>query len=297
MNAPMITDAAMPGLATALSPGALARDLSDAVSAATSGEWSIPELDIVRLRYRRGQRAILQVDLALEGPQGLMRAPGSVWFFAGGKAAKKAASAPPTQRWQLPRVFLEPRRECLVSIFPHDRHVPQIATFLANPGEFASELLGARIFSAPRLVRYRPGIGATFRWQGDKGTRYVKVHGDRSPARLAASVRGIAAALGPVIVPEPLGIAEEIAAVSYREVEGPFLDGVLAGGDVDHIRDASERAAGAMHVLHGAGLDARRANSRARFIEKAEDSALLIAALSPDLGAHRRSRSPPYTAT
>lgn len=190
-----ISDPALPGLEKALRRE-IAPLLSAALGAASGGAWSLLRAAPVRLRYRPGKRAIVQYALTLSGPRGEFVTPAALWFFAGGKAAKIAGKiAAPEAAVAMPlAAVLEPVTGGLLQVFPHDHRVPQIAAFLNDSRAFASDLFGGSggAAGAPELARFRPGIGATFRWSAAIGPRvFVKINPATSPLRARARLTAL----------------------------------------------------------------------------------------------------------
>jgi hypothetical protein len=258
MTLPVIRDPAFPGLEAAMR-GEVEQCLSTALRGASGGAWSIGAATPIRFRYRPRQRAIVQYSLLLFGPHGDARVPAALWFFSGGKAAKLArkmnveglnGAAPPP-------VALDPATGGLLQIFPHDHRVPQLAAFLDKPGTYAGALAEGSV-GTPELVRFRPGIGATFRWRRASGTGvYVKIYPGTDSASLFTQREGLrrAAAQAGFATPRIVGSADEISAVSIEAIVGPDLGDIISTGRLPEIRAATRRVGRALVALHRCAAD------------------------------------------
>lgn len=291
MTTPAIDDPALAGFALALQPDKLTPYLSSSLAEATDGKWSVQNVSVVRYRYRAGSRAIVQTDLSLFGPNGHLDAPGSIWFFAGDKAKKHAARAPKPGETGLPPMFVEPHSGGLVSIFPFDRRVPQLQQFANDSENHAGVLLGCKPTGQPRIVRYRPGLGGTFRWKGIDRTAYVKIFTDRSASGALAQLRAMGDVFGStnLTIPEPIGAVDALGALSIAEVDGPSLLDIIGTKRTPELGGLMVRVADALHYLHGSTLQPDQSRGASGFIKRANGCATLIAAASPTLGKTART--------
>jgi len=299
MSGPMTTsavirDPALPGLETAMR-GEIAPCLSAALGAASNGEWSLLSATPVRFRYRPGKRAIVQYTLTFLGLKGEFSTPAALWFFAGGKAAKLARkvtfqgldnSAPPP-------AVLDPATGGLLQIFPYDYKVPQLAAFLREPGAYAPDLLGAAAdpADAPELVRFRPGLGATFRWRRPGGPQvYVKIYPGVNSADALVRLESLHRAAPPAgfATPRVVGSAEKIAAIAVEGIEGPYFGGILATGRIPEIQDAAQRAARALAGLHRCRVAVSSEIDRGAFVQRATAAATSIGTICPTQGKAAR---------
>jgi hypothetical protein len=199
----MIEDAALPGL----------RDLAPPVLARMTGR---ADATLLRLRYRKGRKAILHVG----GTGG----EGVIWLFAGDKARRVA------RRNALAR--LDQETGAVFEAFPGDHRLPQIAALMQGWPDLARDLIGRPIAEEPGLLRYRPGLAATFRTRTDNGhAAFVKVVGDEDVVALAAENRCASGALhGKKLKIAPvLGIRPDLKAIGYARAQGVPLDRLLRG--------------------------------------------------------------------
>lgn len=299
MNAFTIRDPALVGVGVAMQPGRLTGLLAAALSRQTQGLYTISSARIVRFRHRPGQRAILQLELRIEGVGGRCRCPGALWYFRGGKVQKAlgALSAPVTSA--PPPMFLEPVTGGLVCLFPYDRRAPLIADFLERCDEHAPILLGVPPETPPELVRYRPGIGATFRWRGLGRTVYVKVHAEDSPVRLYRQNHALCRLLrdSPASVPDPIGAVEPAGAFSQAEADGEPLDALLRQSGSSPPANTMGRVAAALAAFHNAPLKPSRSRNRNGFIARAHRTAGQVGLASPALGQVAEAISEELAAT
>ncbi|MFK7944305.1 MAG: hypothetical protein AB8B85_15525, partial [Paracoccaceae bacterium] len=101
-----IDDAHLPGLA----------DLTqDRLCAITGAD----KVDLLRLRYRPGKRAILHIVART----GTVRDEGTLWFFKGDKGKRVARRNKKTARF-------DPEAQVVFQAFPNDHRMPQIKAFL-----------------------------------------------------------------------------------------------------------------------------------------------------------------------
>lgn len=202
-----IEDAQMPGLAD-LSP--------ERLRAITGAE----EVDLLRLRYRPGKRAILHVATG-SGPD---RTEGTLWFFGGEKGKRIARRNKNTSHF-------DPGSEVLFEAFPQDHRMPQIRRFLERYREILPGLAGYDAGAPPVLLRYRPGLSCTFRCALEgQAPAFVKLVNDDDPARLRDANGKMREALDAscLSVAPVLGIDPELGAIAYGSAAGSPLDTVLA---------------------------------------------------------------------
>ena len=175
---------------------------------------------LLRARYQPGARAILHVAL---GPAPELH-EGSIWFYAGTKAQGLAR--------RLPDARLDAKTGALFQAFPQDHRMPQLAHFLDQAMQLAPDLLGGPAAGPPRLIRYRPGLSATFRWTATDGrVVYVKQTPTEDVAAHAATVAELDRELRrahfgftPVT-----GMIPDLGLIAYAAAEGTALDHDLAG--------------------------------------------------------------------
>jgi hypothetical protein len=249
-----IDDPDLPGLA-GLDPEVLSR---------ITGSASV---SLIRMRYRRGERAILHVGMGADGE-------GALLFFRGDKA-RKLATRNLGARY-------DPQSGALFEPFPQDHRMPQIRQFLEGYAHRARRLVGGAPLGRPKLLRYRPGLSCTFRCQTASGdAAYIKLLADESPRRMAVSNRlmnGCLAGSGASLAPA-IAFDEELSAVSYREAAGCSLDRVLAkGGGVAAIR----QAIAGLQALWRLPVTPSRHLSRAALLGSAASCAALVETMVPE---------------
>jgi hypothetical protein len=208
---------------------------------------------LLRLRYQPGARAILHVALGSEAG-----APeGAIWFYAGSKAAKLAR--------QCPDARLDSASGALFQAFPQDHRLPHLARFVAEAAHLAPRLIGGPARDAPNLIRYRPGLSATFRWtRADGQVFFVKQTAEASVsaqaqavANLADTARGRAVSFAPVA-----GLVPELGLIAYARAPGVPLDADLSDRAVAQVL-AALRALWSLPVVPGQVLDRKTLLDRA----------------------------------
>jgi len=267
-----IEDAHLPGLSD-LGPEALHR---------ITGRTKV---ELLRLRYRAGKRAILHL--------GSEEGEGVVWFFQGDKASRLARRHKTTARYdETTGAFFEP--------FPHDHRMPQIRAFLEDYDATIPDLIGARPSGAPKLLRYRPGLSCTFRCIGGDGrTAYVKLINNDDPLRLAEMNRHMVTCLtgSPVSVAPVIGTAPRYSAIAYAAAAGDALDAVLArSSDQGVIRQAID----ALRRFWKLDVIPDRVQTEKDLLERAAESAAFACLTVPEamgpvmraLGRLKRTMSP-----
>lgn len=241
-----IEDAHLPGLA----------DLSgDRLRAITGAD----EVDLLRLRYRPGKRAILHVATWKNGHS----TEGTLWFFGSDKGRRIA------RRNRMASSF-DPETAALFEAFPQDHRMPQIRRFLADYEAVLQKMTGRRAGGAPVLLRYRPGLSCTFRCALDGPEPvYVKLINDDDPQRLQTANRAMQNALassGTTVAPV-LGIDRELGAVAYGSAPGLPLDQAVS--DINSLAPLDRAIAGLRHfwaapIPCGRTLDPEMLLARAR---------------------------------
>ena len=134
-----IKDTQIPGLA----------DLSDERLRAITGA---DEVDLLRLRYRQGKRAILHVETRTCST----RNEGALWFFSGDKGQRIARRNKTLSQY-------DTDTSALFEAFPQDHRMPQIRVFVENHAAIIAQMTGSPASATPVVLRYRPGLSCTFR--------------------------------------------------------------------------------------------------------------------------------------
>ncbi|MFM7335545.1 MAG: hypothetical protein ACKO1H_14230 [Tabrizicola sp.] len=173
-----------------------------------------PGTRLLRLRYQPGARAILHVALGPEAD-----APeGTIWFYPGRKTAKLARHHPEAR--------LDPASGALFQAFPQDHRLPQLAHLVAEARDLAPRLIGGPARDAPRLLRYRPGISATFRWtRADGQVFFVKQSVDTNVTAQAMALANLASAAQgrPVSFAPVAGLVRDRGLIAYARASGSPL--------------------------------------------------------------------------
>lgn len=246
-------------------PG-LARLTQDQLRAITGAD----DVDLLRLRYRAGNRAILHVAAR----RGATVNEGTLWFFKGDKAKRLA-------RRNKPHARFDPKARALFEAFPNDHRMPQIRDFLARYDTILQTMTGQTPDGVPDLLRYRPGLSCTFRCNVDgRADVFVKLINDDDPARLCAAnqdMRSTLAGTG-VSVVAALGIDRSVRAIAYDRAGGTPLDDILQGClDLGPLR----RAIAALGAFWAAPITPVRQMGPDALLFRAQESAAFVAVTAP----------------
>ncbi len=291
MNRSLNADPGLPGLERMMRPEGMA-DLSRALETSTQGEWSVTDSRLVRYRHRPGKRAVLQVEVCLSGPMGDLTLPASIWLHAGGKSAKilQRSKLPPQSHHRPPARILEPRTSALLQFFPYDHRVPQIARFVGGHKRMAPQLLSkyAKPNGAPELARFRPGLGATFRWKRKECSDvYVKVFdGDvatpivdeSTPFSSLPTARQFA-------LPRLVGRCPAISAVAFEAAAGVSFDKILIGSTKCEVRRASRKAVRALSQFHRQVPQPTKHKDHHEMVRRAKRAADIVSSASHEQGS------------
>lgn len=265
-----------------------------------------------RFRYREGIRAIMLYELHLVEPTtGLRRtlwASGSI--YRGDKAKriydKLCIEHSDCKAAQLALPF-EPVSfvgdlKMLVQVFPFDRHLPTLPALMAGPAEVEPLLLerfGSGDWQAQRcyvdVVRYRPGLGATLRFEvqaldavSDRQRTkffYVKVYRSNEGKKaydLLAYLHGFCEAEKQCFtVPRPIAYVSDLRALVMDRAPGrSFEDIMVSGGDVEA---AARRVAKGLAALNRSSLTLPRRRSREEVLRRARSDAAFLQWGCPEL--------------
>lgn len=257
-----LSDPALPSLGS-LAPADLAR-----ITGA-------PQARLLRARYQPGARAVLHVAL---GPQD-EAAEGAIWFFAGEKAQKLAR--------RMPDARLDQHTHGLFQSFPNDHRMPQLATFVKAAADFAGRLIGGPAAGPPQLMRYRPGLSATFRWKRHDGHIFFvkQTPGDDVCAQaLAVShLRGALRGHNLAVVPVT-GTVPELGLIAYETAQGLSFDHLLQRADESATRTAMAQLTGALRDLWSLSVVPCRVLDRADLLRRAAQACTMVRLLDPDAG-------------
>jgi hypothetical protein len=231
--------------------------------------------NLLRFRYQPGARAVLHVALgdAAEASEG------SIWFYAGRKTQGLMQ--------RLPVARLDAVSGALFQAFPHDHRMPHLATFVAGAADFAPQLIGGKAAVPPDLMRYRPGLSATFRWTRTDGrVFYVKLTPDSDVSAQAHAVAGLAAATcDPSLSFAAVeGVMPDLGLIAYAAAEGQPLDRAIAGAGPDlagRLMEQTVRALGRLWTLPAAPT---RVLDRSAHLLRSEQARKMIALMDPEAG-------------
>jgi Phosphotransferase enzyme family len=223
---------------------------------------------LLRLRYRPGTRAILHVAL---GPQA--DAPeGVIWFYAGTKAQALARKHPDAR--------FDPASGGVFQAFPQDHSLPLLVPFLAQARDLAPRLIGGPPLRAPELMRYRPGLSATFRWtRADGQVFFVKLAAEANVSAQALAIANLAdAARGRGVSFSPVaGLVPELGVIAYASAPGVELEANLTDKTLAQVL-AALRALWSLDVVPGRVLD------RKALLAQASQAQRMIALFDPEAG-------------
>ena len=234
---------------------------------------------LLRARYQPGARAILHVALGAE--QGADE--GAIWLFAGDKAARLAKNLPAARH--------DPASGALFQVFPNDHRMPLLLEFVTRSMELAVPLMGGAAAKAPELLRYRPGLSATFRWQREDGrVFFVKQTPDGAVAQQALALRHLAEAAKtlPVSFSAVAGVLPDLRLIAYEAAEGVALDDRLFGADVADVTSAIGQVVGALQALWSLRVVPDRVLDRDLLLRRAEQACTIITLLDDAAGAMAR---------
>jgi hypothetical protein len=227
-----------------------------------------PGTRLLRLRYQPGARAILHVAL---GPEPDAR-EGTIWFYPGRKTAKLAQNDPEAR--------LDPGSGALFQAFPQDHRLPQLAQFVAQANDLAPRLIGGPARDVPRLMRYRPGVSATFRWtRADGQVFFVKQSADTNVTAQAMAVGNLVdAAQGRAVEFAPVaGLVPDLGLIAYARAAGSTLDTAMS-------YRALKQVLGALRALWSLSVVPARVLDRPALLGRAVRAQQMIALFDPLAG-------------
>ncbi len=280
-----ISDKALPGLRIIASDKLFLPALTHALSQTGCHYGPITSMRVVRVRHRKGECAIIHAEFDSRSLEEKVL-PASIWLRSGESAARRGRKAAAGKAKGAP--VLEPLSGALIYFFPSDPYVPEIAEFVSNPQRYSASLLKGFTVptNIPELARFRPGIGATFRW-GTPGTpgAYVKIQKEsdaRASIELLKDMRAASAGTS-FSVPRPIGLSEEINAFAMEELHGDTLRQRMANQSPSGARAGAISVLRALNDLHECALVPRLRKDRAHFINRAQSAALRVGEIEPRL--------------
>lgn len=239
------------------------------------------EVELLRTRHQPGTRAVLHVAFHRSGS----REEGVIWFLWPEKIDRLRQSHPD--------LCPDPATGAVFEPFPHDHRMPELARFMADRAALAPRLLDAPTAEDPVLLRYRPGLSATFRWQATDGPpQFVKVARKASVLEQAAIVTALADQLegSALSVARVAGIAESHAAICYRGAEGTPFDKVIDACALATVAETTGRLVSAMVELWTCRIDTLPRLDKNDYLLRARRSVEIIAAADPEAGQLAQSR-------
>ncbi|MGL5011380.1 MAG: phosphotransferase, partial [Paracoccaceae bacterium] len=234
-----------------------------------------PQPRLLRARYQPGTRAILHVALGAQQDAD----EGAIWFYAGNKAQRLAR--------HLPGARLDPPSGALFEAFPHDHRMPLLATFVEGAMGFADRLIGGPAASPPQLMRYRPGLSATFCWTREDGRRFfVKQTRDDDVhvralvmSHLADAARGLAVSFSTAV-----GVIPELGLIAYDAARGQSLDSLLPGIGTAPIQGAIAQVTSALRALWSLPVVPDRVLDRTALLRRVGQASQIISILDAEAG-------------
>jgi hypothetical protein len=233
-------------------------------------------VELLRFRRKPGQRAVLHVATG----RGKDRREGAIWFLWPDKAERL--------RQANPGMAFDPVSGALFETFPNDHRLPEAARFLADAPKLAGDLMGGPATGDPYLLRYRPGLSATFRWTTIQGsTHFVKIARKAKVMeqadlirRLAHQLEGTGLSVAPVS-----GVVETHAAIAYRGASGTPFDTILGTCTDDSLDRHAHQLVSSMGMLWQCRLAGLPQLRKEDYMRRAQRSAEIITIANPLAGA------------
>lgn len=235
-----------------------------------------PDVEVLRLRHHPGLRAALHVACGA----GNGRREGVIWFLRPSKITHLAATRP--------HLRIDPDSAAAFESFPMDHRLPELAAFLRDAPTLAPHLIGGPTRSQPQLVRYRPGLSATFRWVSDAGLpHFVKVARKADTATHAARQGNLRAqAEGSALtLPAVTGFLPDRGIIAYAAATGESLENTLFQGTATEIGGAVSLLGEALEVLWSSDAPDLPAMTLDVYLQVARRTAMQIADADQKAGA------------
>jgi len=309
---PFAADPTFPGLQMAGDTASMRRLFREHLRPSGGTAYSIEDCRLSRVRYRKGERCVLQYVLHLAHPA--TGAGRTQWvtgvMYAGGKTRRKweklrrsGPEIPAADPAFEPCAFI-PELDMLVEVFPYDRRLPGLPHLMAGPSPELEAPLLANFGPGWRIetwniepVRYRAGLGATARisvraretatGRAEERRFYAKVYhdeGGEQTYRVLRTLRDRAGENGVgFVVGEPVAYLEDRRILLQKETPGVTLrDVLLRDEDADR---AVRRAAAALAGLHLADVFPPRLHPLRSEVGALERTGRLLRWACPHLGA------------
>ena len=240
-----------------------------------------PSVEVLRFRHQPGMRAVLHVSLC----NGSRRREGVIWFLWPEKVERLRASHPGLR--------VDGPTGALFEAFPEDHRLPVLARFMADRTTIARQMFGMDPVADPTLLRYRPGLSATFRWTGlGGGTQFLKVARKAKVAEQAAVVTALAQQLeGSALSVAPVsGHAAEHCVIAYRSAEGRPFDEMFQDAEPSIAHHLCDRFVAALHDLRSCRMDGLPRLFKADYIRRAARCVEIIATADASAGCIAQER-------
>lgn len=298
-------DPAFPLLASAGDPDFMLASFRKGLRPVNGEDLRIEGCRLRRIRYRRGERCILQYALRVSGSETKQTVSGTLYAESGkserlwrkleSEASRGVPESAPTFE---PVAFLEDLG-MLVQVFPFDRRIPALPALASGPppemepsmlerfgpGEWRSE----RCSVEP--VRYREHLGATLRYDvlarssGSvrSGRFYVKAYRDDGGGRTLRTLRNLSTARGEHYrLVEPVSYLGEYRALLLEEAPGISLEAVLLGGR--GLAEAARRVGRAVAEFNETAALPERRYTVEEYVASLRRAGRLVGWVRPELG-------------
>ena len=305
----LLSDPALPGLATALDPAAMAAILDAGCRERTSGEAPrVRSCAVEEVYYRAGRHCGVLYRLSLAPRPGSESEPpgerntDDEWCYARllprdvlrdryRTALAAALAARATSRLGLEAVSRWDEPGMLLWVFPNDPKLPGLRA-LADAARIGPRLFRAR--ARFERVKYMPSKRCVLRYRVDAdpppwGSRapaiaYVKAYPEGASAEVHRLQCAVAAALresrSGVEVPEPLAHFEDESGIAFADWGGQGAIRQAERGGWPAVADRAARAIAALHLARVPGLTPSPSSQRIAE-ETREDAAAYAARVAP----------------
>lgn len=237
------------------------------------------EVRVMRLRHQPGSRAVLHVAFRKDGVEG----EGVIWFFWPEKTERL--------RQTFSTIRVDAATGAAFEAFPHDHRLPEIARFLAEASHHAPALMGHAAQADPQLMRYRPGLSATFRWVNTMGeAHFIKIARKADVAGQAALMADVSRQMqGAARVSDVTGHVPHLGAIAYRAAKGAPFDRVLAPLTEQALACAATRMINGLCALWDCDLPGQPTTDCEDYLRRADRSVGIIAVADAEAGQRARA--------
>ena len=301
-----LRDASLPYLAQALDGKTILRYCRALLG--NEKDVRISTCRVLKLRYRRRKRAIIQYEIGLQTGDGRER---SVWlagyqyasrerYRAGVRRLERLLANHGTEGGMLPGIAIEPLQLLLLR-FPYDRRLPALMSVYFNIeqllGDRLEPLLGSSNWKIESLdcrpVRWRVGLSAVAKISlvarhpvsGETTRRELYLKHDPSREEISAESRvaalhndrGLPFSLCPTVLSLPRHGLSVQAAASGVSLEARLARGTASSADANRIATLLAR-------WHSGGEPMQRPYSKEKFESVLERSVRVLSAATPENG-------------